>query len=210
MTAAGWGGLLLAWFAALALPGPDVFLLLRLGVRQRRASVLAALGIMSGNLLWIVVSVLGLAALFQALPGVLPVMQIAGALVLGFLGAQSVRGGIAQLRDGSADRGAGAVARPWLLGFTTNLANPKALVFFTALLAQFLPGEADWGTRLAIIGAMVGSGVIWFVGIALASSAAAFRRWFGRAAPWFDVVAGALFVVIALAILTEAVLALLP
>ncbi|EYT52850.1 threonine transporter [Leucobacter sp. UCD-THU] len=207
MTAAGWGGLLLAWFAALALPGPDIFLLLRLGVRQRRAAVLAALGIMSGNLLWIVVSVLGLAALFQALPGLLPIMQSAGALVLGFLGAQSMRSGIAQLRVAEADRGEGSVSRPWLLGFTTNLANPKALIFFTALLAQFLPAGAGWDTRIAIIAAMVAVGVAWFLSIAIASSAAAFRGWFGRAAPWFDIVAGALFVVIAAAILAEAVLA---
>lgn len=208
MTAAGWGGLLLAWFAALALPGPDLFLLLRLAVRDRRAAVLAALGIMSGNLLWIVVSVLGLAALFEALPALLPVMQTVGAGVLGYLGVQSMRSGIAGLREEGADRGDGSVAHPWLLGLTTNLANPKALIFFTALLAQFLPSGAGWDLRLAIIAVMFASGLAWFVGIALASSAPAFRRWLGRAAPWFDIVAGALFVVIAVVILVEVLLGL--
>lgn len=75
----------------------------------------------------------------------------------------------------------GALLLVWLAalalpGPTTNLANPKALVFFTALLTQFLPVDAGWGTRLAIIAVMTVTGLVWFVGIALASSASAFRR----------------------------------
>ena len=208
MTGAAWGGLLIAWLAAIALPGPDVFLLLRLGVRERRAAVLAALGIMTGNLIWILVSVLGLTALFALLPGLLPVMQVLGALVLAYLGVQSIRGGIAQLRDRREVAHVGQVTRPWALGLTTNLANPKALIFFTALLSQFLPPGAGWGDRLAILVVMVLTGVAWFVGVALASSGAAFRRWFGRAAPWFDVVAGALFVLVAIGILAEVAISL--
>ncbi|WP_427868671.1 LysE family translocator [Leucobacter luti] len=208
MSAAAWGGLLIAWLAAIALPGPDVFLLLRLGIRERRAAVLAALGIMTGNAVWILVSVLGLSALFAALPFLLPFMQVAGAFVLGYLGVQSIRGGIAGLRSRAEQSTAGSVRRPWLLGLTTNLANPKALIFFTALLSQFLPVGAGWEVRAAIIAVMIATGVAWFVAVALASSAAAFRRWFGGAAPWFDIVAGALFVLVALAILAEVAVAL--
>lgn len=203
MTAAAWGGLLIAWIAAIALPGPDVFLILRLGVRERRAAVLSALGIMSGNLIWILVSVLGLTAVFALLPGLLPVMQVLGALVLITLGVLSIRGGIAQLRSSVTMPASGKATRPWLLGLTTNLANPKALIFFTALLSQFLPADAGWQDRLMILLVMTLTGLAWFVGVALASSGAAFRRWFGRAAPWFDVVAGSLFVLVALGILAE-------
>ena len=208
MTGAAWGGLIVAWIAAIALPGPDVFLLLRLGVRERRAAVLASLGIMTGNLVWILVTVLGLTALFAALPALLPIMQVLGALILTYLGAQSIRAGLAQLRDKRDIETAGRVARPWLLGLTTNLANPKALIFFTALLSQFLPPGAGWEDRAAIVLVMVGTGIAWFTGVAIASSGSAFRRWFGRAAPWFDVVAGALFVLVALGILAEVAISL--
>nr|WP_233613427.1 LysE family translocator [Leucobacter edaphi] len=201
--------MVIAWIAAIALPGPDVFLLLRLAVRERRAAVLAALGIMTGNLIWILVSVLGITALFAVLPGLLPVMQVLGALVLVWLGVQSIRSGIALLRAPAERASAGRVVHPWLLGLTTNLANPKALIFFTALLTQFLPPHAGIGERSAITLVMVAIGVAWFVGIALASSGAAFRRWFGRATPWFDVVAGALFVLVALVLLGEVVFGLL-
>ena len=56
---------------------------------------------------------------------------------------------------------------------------------------------------------MVSTGVVWFVAVALASSSQAFRAWFGRVAPWFDVVAGAVFILVALTILAEVLLALL-
>lgn len=212
MSLAAWGGLAIAWIAAVAMPGPDVLLILKLGVRERRAAVLAAVGVMVGNVVWITASVLGMGALFKAAPAILPAIQVAGALVLAYLGVMSVRGGIGQLRaarSGSPDAGATRVRRPLLLGITTNLANPKALIFFTALLSQFLPAHAGIGTQFVIIVAMVASGLAWFVGVALASSGARFRAWFSRAAPWFDVVAGALFVLIAGAIGFEAVANLL-
>nr|WP_245190014.1 LysE family translocator [Leucobacter exalbidus] len=168
------------------MPGPDVFLLLRLAVRERRAAVLAACGIMAGNLVWVVASVLGMGVLLAAVPAILPVIQIAGSIVLAYLGVMSLRGGLAQLRaarSGSPDLAPSRAARPFWLGLTTNLANPKALIFFTALLSQFLPPHASFGTQLAIIVAMVVSGLAWFVGVAVAASGAKFRAWFGRAAP---------------------------
>ncbi|MHA3684712.1 LysE family translocator [Leucobacter sp. HY1908] len=211
MTLAAWGGLALAWGAAVAMPGPDVLLVLRLGVRERRAAVLSALGIMAGNVVWITASVLGMGALLAAAPALLPAIQLVGSAVLAWLGVQSARGGIAQLRQarsGSSEAAPAHTRRPFVLGVTTNLANPKALVFFTALLSQFLPAQASVSTQGAIIGAMIVSGVAWFVGIALASSGAGFRARFARLAPWIDVVAGALFVVIAAVIAAQATLLL--
>lgn len=209
VTPASWGALLIAWLAAIALPGPDVFLLLKLGIRNRRSAVSAALGIMAGNLLWATASVVGMSALIRAFPFILPALQVAGSCVLIWLGVQSVRGGISQLkhRDGGPDME--VTRRPFLLGFVTNIANPKALIFFTALLSQFIPAHATWITSISIIALMWITGVMWFVGVALASSSRAFRNWFGRAAPWFDIVAGAVFILVAVTILSEVVVSAL-
>lgn len=203
MTTASWAALLIAWFAAIALPGPDVFLLLRLGVRSRRAAVLAAVGIMSGNLIWVTVSVLGLTAVLRAFPMILPVMQIFGVVILTTLGVQSIRSGVSQLRGTAHDANGRGSKNPWLLGFITNLANPKALIFFTALLSQFIPADSSWSIGFTIIIVMTLTGLMWFVGVAVGSSSMVFRRWFGRAAPWFDISAGIVFVVVALAIAVE-------
>lgn len=209
MSAASWGALLVAWLAAIALPGPDVFLLLKLGIRERRAAVFAALGIMSGNFIWATASVLGMSAVIRAFPALLPALQTAGSFVLIWLGAQSIRGGIAGLGQRSDATEPSVTRRPYGLGFVTNIANPKALIFFTALLSQFIPAHTTWVTSASIIAVMMVTGVAWFVSVALASSSRAFRAWFGRAAPWFDIAAGAVFVLVAVTILVEVVRGLL-
>lgn len=209
LTPANWAALVVAWIAAIASPGPDVFLLMRLAVRERRAAVLAALGIMTGNALWIVASVLGVSLVLSALPWLLPLLQLAGSLVLLWLGALSLRGGVRGLRSENPAETAEAPRRPYLLGFVTNIANPKALVFFTALLSQFLPPGTTVPDRVAVIAVMLASGLCWFVGVALACSAGAFRRWLRRAAPWFDIAAGVVFIAVAVAVLAELLLSLL-
>ena len=210
LTAADWLALAAAWIAAIAMPGPDLFLLLRLGVRDRTAALRAAIGIMLGNLAWIAVSVLGLSALIRAIPGVLPALQLAGAAVLLWIGAQSVRAGLRGLRDPAAAQTASAPSpRPLRLGLVTNLSNPKALLFFTALFSQMLPPEAGWWDRGAIVALLVVIGLAWFCGFALAASARRFQLWFRRASPWIDITAGAVFVLVALAIAAETMLGLL-
>ena len=203
MTWSSWSALLVAWFAALTLPGPDGFLILRFALRERRAAALAALGVMTGNLIWITVSVLGLTAILRSFPLVLPIMQVLGVVVLAFLGVQTIHGGIKQVRHGPQHQAVRIDRRPWLLGVVTNLANPKVLIFFTALLTQFLPPEADWALRASIVLVMTGTGLAWFLFLALASSLPAFRRWFARAAPWIDIVAGWVFLFVAGVILVE-------
>lgn len=208
MTTASWAALVLTWIAAITIPGPDSFLLLRLGIRNRRMAVAAAFGVMTGNLAWITVSVLGITALLSAVPGLMPALQIVGSAVLVWLGVQSIRAGARGLRSPSAAEMRGETKRPFLLGLTTNLANPKVLIFFGALFTQVLPVGASWAERGAIVLTLVAIGLAWFVGFALATSSRAFQRWFSRASAWIDIVAGIVFVLVAIGILIELALQL--
>lgn len=205
MTAAAWATLLVTFGVAIMSPGPDTFLLLRLGVRERRSAVLAACGIMVGNTVWTVASVAGLAAFLRALPGALPVLQLLGSAVLVWMGVQSIRGGLAALgnRGGEAAVSGRATDHPLRLGLVTNLSNPKALLFFTALFSQILPPGAGWIDRALIVLALTALGLTWFVLFALLTSSGAFQRWFGRATPYIDIAAGAVFILVAGGILFE-------
>lgn len=209
LSAGSWAALTLAWVAAVASPGPDVFLLLRLAVRERRAAVYAALGIMTGNTLWITASILGLTAVLAVLPWLLPTFQIVGALVLVWIGIQSIRAGIMGLKKSAGVSASGTPRRPYWLGFVTNIANPKALIFFTALLTQFLPPETPTSDRIAVIAMMISTGLVWFVSVALACSIPKFRVWFQRAAPWLDIVAGIIFILVSTVVGAEAFISVL-
>lgn len=223
MTAASWAALIATFTVAIIVPGPDTFLLLRLGVRNRRAAVLGGFGVMIGNAIWTSVSVLGLAALMRTLPGALPILQSIGSLALIWMGTQSIRGGIAALRlrrtVGSDELGestpcetasetSGIAAHPLRAGILTNLSNPKALLFFTALFAQLLPADASGLDRLLVFLAFTAIGVAWFTAFALCMSTQSFQRWFGRATPAIDIIAGIVFLAVALGVLVELALAL--
>lgn len=229
MTAAAWVTLLVTFTLAVILPGPDTFMLLRVGVRDRRAAVLAALGILIGNTVWTVGSLVGLATVLQAVPEALRALQFFGALVLTWMGVQSLRGGVrlwAQRRavaaHDSTGAGEGAVApilgriagpvtgHPLRLGLITNLSNPKALLFFSALFSQILPADSGWVDRVTILLVLTLIALAWFLCFALLTSSAPFQRWFGRATPVIDIVAGAVFITVAAFILVELALTLLP
>src|SRR5690606_11819901 len=106
------------------------------------------------------------------------VLQAVGSCILRWIGVQSIRAGVRGLRTTTEDPALHMPRRPFLLGFITNISNPKALVFFTALLTQFLPPALTGQDRVLVMAMMAGTGLAWFVGIALACSLARFRQWF--------------------------------
>lgn len=210
MTATAWAALLAAFFIGVVIPGPDTLLLLRLGLRDRRQALAAAAGITLGNAIWTTTSLLGLAALMRALPGALPAMQLLGSAVLIWLGAQSIASGVRALRGSPESAVAERITdHPLRLGLVTNLSNPKALLFFAALFSQILPPDANWFDRAAILIALTAICIAWFSAYALLTSSRGFQRWFRRATPVIDIVAGAVFVLVAGAILIELALSAL-
>ncbi len=171
--------LLAVWLAAIASPGPDLFQIIRVGSKSRRAGVLCALGIMVGNTVWITASALGLGAISDQ---ALRVLQVVGGLYLMYMGIGAVRAGLkpAETRIGTAV----TVRRPFLTGVLTNLSNPKALLFFAAIFSQFrVPGAVP----LLII-----TGVVWFMGVAVAVDK--LKRPIERYGHLIDLVTGAIFI----------------
>lgn len=221
MTAASWATLIVAFSVAVILPGPDTFMMLRVGIRDRRSALLAAIGIVIGNAVWTTASLLGLAAVLQAAPDALHALQLLGSLVLLWLGFQSIRSGILAFRapaapmtdDGNAveveAETTSAVRHPLRLGLLTNLSNPKALLFFAALFSQILPADSGWAERLAILLVLSAIALAWFLAFALLTSSGRFQRWFGRATPIIDLVAGIVFLGVAGIIVVEVATALL-
>jgi threonine/homoserine/homoserine lactone efflux protein len=209
--------ILVAWLLAIASPGPDLVQLLRVGA-VRRNGVWCALGIMSGNLLWILGSMVGLSALVDAVPGVLTALFLLGGCFLAWMGQGALRGGLAARREqragGTSSVPAAATAgmttaHAWRLGLATNLSNPKALVFFGAVFAGFVPPETSWAARAVVLLMMLVTGVAWFVAVAWMVSVPALGRRLQAAGSWIDIAAGTVFLLIAAVLLVEGVTRLL-
>ncbi|QXH40799.1 MULTISPECIES: LysE family translocator [Pseudomonas] len=136
------------FFLALAvvylLPGPDMILLLQTGARQGKAQALAtALGLAISRGCHVALAALGLAALFKAAPWTFDVVRLAGAAYLLWIGIQCLRANLLPALDGS---GTAATPLRWRQaiqrGVLTNLLNPKALLFCSVLLPQFVDPQA--------------------------------------------------------------------
>jgi threonine/homoserine/homoserine lactone efflux protein len=142
-------GEFLAFAVVLVLiPGPDFAVVtkntLAGGIRRGRFT---ALGVCTSNAVQGAVAVSGLSALVVRAQPVFEAIKWAGVCYLAYLGIQSLRsafrGEYQPLTAGEEPgRTAGAFGG-WRQGFLSNITNPKVLVFYLAVLPQFLrPGTA--------------------------------------------------------------------
>lgn len=176
----GWA-FALAAFALILIPGPSVlFVISRSLSLGRKGGFLSALGNALGALPAIALVSLGVGAIVAESVVVFIIIKFLGAAYLTYLGVQAIRH-----RNDHTDTADSQRAQPSSLriireGFLVGVSNPKTIVFFVAVLPQFV--SYDNG---AIPLQMAALGMI-FLGIGLASdsmwafTAGTARTWFAR------------------------------
>lgn len=121
-------GFLAVAVVVIVAPGPDFALTVKNTVRG--GGVATALGVVTGQVMWVGATAAGVAALLAASHPAFVALRLVGAAYLVWLGLATLltRGGHRlRLRAGS----------PFREGLLSNLANPKMPVFFLSLLPQF-------------------------------------------------------------------------
>ncbi|RKP54877.1 LysE family translocator [Pararobbsia silviterrae] len=136
--------LMLVFVSALALvyalPGPDMALVLQTSTSHGlRHGLATALGLAIARATHVTLSACGVAALLRSAPWLYTGVRVAGALYLAYLAIQIFRSpafGLAA-RDGSR-----TPPRTWRTsigkGMLSSILNPKALLFCSVLLPQFI------------------------------------------------------------------------
>jgi threonine/homoserine/homoserine lactone efflux protein len=149
-------GEFLAFAAVLVLiPGPDFAVVTRNTLAAgRRRGRWAALGVTSSNVVQGSAAASGLSALIVRAEPVFQAIKWAGVAYLAFLGVQAVRSAVRGRyppldEAGSAAAAAAAAFGGWRQGFLSNITNPKVIVFYLAVLPQFLAPGAPAGWLLA-------------------------------------------------------------
>lgn len=144
MTWTIWGWYLLTELVVDLSPGPAVFFVVSQALRGGlRRSLWGALGIISVNVLFFLLSAVGLTAMLVASHELFQVVKWVGAAYLVWVGIQTFRGEgtVALAPTNGPDAGPSGAATYWR-GVVLQFANPKAIIFFTALLPQFIrPNE---------------------------------------------------------------------
>jgi threonine/homoserine/homoserine lactone efflux protein len=138
----------LAVMAAMAaFPGPSNLFSMATGIeRGHRAALAVVAGMNTATLIWYGAAALGLGALVTAFPLAFTVLRLGGAAYLLWLAWEAIR-------NRNAGSLASAAARPghaFRDGFAVQIANPKIILFFTAVLPPFLDLARPLAPQLAL------------------------------------------------------------
>ena len=178
-------------FALIVVPGPSVlFTVSRALALGRTAGVATVAGNTVGVYVQVVAVAFGIGALVERSVMVFTIVKLGGAAYLIFLGVQAIRHR-QKLADMLGSRIENkSVARVMADGFVVGIGNPKAIVFFAAVLPQFVDRAAGQvPQQMLLLGAI-------FAGIALLSDsgwalvAGSARAWFGRSPRRLELVGG--------------------
>jgi threonine/homoserine/homoserine lactone efflux protein len=190
-------------------PGQDTLLTVRNALLGgRRAGILTALGVSSGQAIWAIAASAGLAALLSASEPAFLVIRVVGAAYLVLLGCQALSHA-ARPKSLEDEAGAGPALGvrstvAFRHGLLSNLGNPKMAVFFTSLLPQFtVGGQASFMSLLALGLVFSCLTLLWLTGyaVAVAKAGHVLRRPAVRRA--IDAVAGVALVAFGVRLATE-------
>lgn len=127
----------------LVTPGPSVlFVVSRSVVHGSAAGVATVVGNTAGVFVQVVAVAFGIGPLVERSIALFTVLKLAGAAYLIYLGVQAVRHrrSLAEALGAQTERK--TLARIVADGFTVGATNPKAIVFFAAILPQFVDRAA--------------------------------------------------------------------
>lgn len=171
-----WLAFALLSLAVSLLPGPAVIAVVSSALRGGfRASLAANAGVLLGDAAFVAVAALGLGALLVASHGVFVAVRWAGIAYLAYLGVRAL---LDRHPSFAADPAPGSERRAFRLGLTTQLANPKIILFFGALLPQFVDPARPAALQFALLGAtfIVSDALVFTAYGALAHRARALLR----------------------------------
>lgn len=105
-------------------------------------------GVNVGNFIWYALSGMGLMALAVTSPQVFTVLRYAGVVYLIVMGIAMIRGQAGVPRPDAARKRETGFWRGFSSGLAVHMSNPKALLFYTAFLPQFINPAVAIGPQI--------------------------------------------------------------
>lgn len=201
----------LAWFALVALalvltPGPNmIYCLSRTLCQGRGAGMVSLGGVALGFVVHLLGAAFGLSALLLAAPLAFTALKVAGALYLLWLAWQAVKpGGLSPFETRQLPHD--PPRKLFLMGFMTNLLNPKVAMFYLSFFPQFLHPERGQVLLQSLTLGAVQIGVSLAMNTVIIFFAAGLALFLNRNITWLRVqryVMGTVLGLLALRLLTE-------
>lgn len=186
-------------------PGPANVFSIANGVQRGPMGALAGVaGMNAATLVWFAAAALGLGALIVAFPAVFRLVSVAGALYVAGLGLKALHGAF---RADGAETGHAPIRLgrgAFVDGFMVQIANPKIVLFFSAVLPPFLDVNRPAAPQLALFAlATIGMDVLSMSAYGLGGAALARRMTEPRFRRGFAVFTGLLLLAAAALIVSR-------
>ncbi|QYD72651.1 LysE family translocator [Paraburkholderia edwinii] len=165
-------------------PGPNMIYLVSRSICQGRTAGLISLGgVALGFIVYMVCAAFGITALLLTVPFAYDALRFGGALYLLWLAWQAVKpGGRSpfQVRDLPVDN----TRKLFMMGFVTNLLNPKIAVLYLSLLPQFIDPQHGSVLGQSLSLGFVQIGVSITVNALIATTAGSIAGFLARRPRW--------------------------
>uniref|UniRef100_UPI003BA161BA LysE family translocator n=1 Tax=Agrobacterium tumefaciens TaxID=358 RepID=UPI003BA161BA len=165
-------------------PGPNMMYLISRSICQgRMAGVISLFGVVAGFMVHMLAAAIGLSAIFIAVPMAYDLLKIAGAVYLLWLAWLAVKPGAKSMFEPRA-LPADSPKRLFMMGFLTNLLNPKVAIFYVSFFPQFINPERGSVFLQSMVLGLTQTSVSFTINLVIALSAAGIATWFARNPVW--------------------------
>ena len=137
--------ILLFALAALVLvvsPGPNmIYLISRTITQGKNAGLISLIGVICGFLFHIIMVSFGLTAVLFAVPFAYTLLKTMGVFYLLYLAYQAIKPNSKNIFDTKTDLPNDKPRKLFIIGFLTNVLNPKVALFYLSFFPQFIKPE---------------------------------------------------------------------
>ena len=188
-------------------PGPSFLIVAQTSVAcGRRAGLHTALGMGVGATVFAIAALLGLSALFSAIPVLYIVLKMLGGAYLIYLAFRIWQGST----DSLPVKATVDVTKKYYqhkyfgLGFATQVSNPKTAIVYASVFAALMPHVASIEFMLGVLVCVFLVEAGWYVVVALTLSARKWRESYLTYKKWIDRMAGAVMGTLGIRLISSA------
>ncbi len=182
-------------------PGPDFAMVLRQSIiNGRKAAIFTSFGIASAILVHATYTILGLGIIISQSLLLFSIVKYLGALYLLWLGFSALFAP-APKKQNIADKNkhqTQTMGKAFIIGFLTNLLNPKAMLFFISLFSIIVSVDTDIKFQIIYVLSMSIILFLWFLSVSLFFTTEKVSQAFYKLGKWFNKITGLALIFLAI------------
>jgi threonine efflux protein len=170
------------YIPVLVSPGPNFLVVTQVAVsRSRRHAIVTALGVSSASTIMAMIAATGVGILMMHFARLQDVVRVVGGLYLAYVGVKTWRQAALPLMANDRGSQMRSLQQSFWYGLTTNLSNPKSLVFFSTMFASLLTSDLPAWVRIAGVCSVALVSTTWNLSVANWFSGQRMKQAFARA-----------------------------